>query len=187
MSNPTLKFKIRGVVPLVQHNGQLADPLNSWTKEVKKISGKRDKTDADYEEMARLEWYGGLYLDNKKPCIPAEVMEACLVTAAKKNKNGKKALAGLFCPNNFLLEYSGPQELKERWEDETCRYATLVRVGMARIMRMRPIFQEWGAEIAIEYDPHQLNENVVTELVATAGDVGLMERRPRFGRFVVEE
>ena len=187
MSNPTLNFKIRGVVPLIMHNGQLADPLNSWTKEIKKISGKRDKTDADYEEMARLEWYGGQYLDGGKPCIPAEIMEAVLVAAAKKSKNGNKAKAGVFCPHNFPLTFSGPQVLKARWEDETCRYAALVRVGMARIMRMRPIFQEWGAEIVIEYDPHQFNESQIGELVETAGDVGLMERRPKFGRFIVEE
>lgn len=186
MSAQTLNFKIIGVVPLVMHNGQLADPLNQWSKEIKKISSKRDKTDADYEEMARLEWYGGLYLDNGEPCIPSEIFEACLVTAAKKSKKGKLALSGLYCPHNFKLSFDGPTDLQERWNDPTCRYTALVRVGMARIMRMRPIFQNWSAEVSVVFDPHQFNEAVVAELTGVAGDVGLMERRPKFGRFAVE-
>ena len=48
----TLRFKFISVAPLLCHNGQLADPLNDLVRQMKKISGKREKTDADLEELA---------------------------------------------------------------------------------------------------------------------------------------
>lgn len=52
---------------MLMHNGQLADPSNEWARAIKEISGKRAKTAADYEEMARLEWLGSLYLNQHGP------------------------------------------------------------------------------------------------------------------------
>jgi hypothetical protein len=51
---------------------------------MKRVSGKRAKTDADFEELARLEFLGGLYLHNGEPCLPGEVIEAALVEAAAR-------------------------------------------------------------------------------------------------------
>ncbi len=36
------------------------------------------KTEADHAEMARLEWYGSLYLQDSKPRIPGEMKEAAI-------------------------------------------------------------------------------------------------------------
>ena len=41
---------------LIMHNGQTADPLNPFSKAMKEISGKRKKTDTDYEAMANIEF-----------------------------------------------------------------------------------------------------------------------------------
>ena len=85
----TLEVHIQGVVPLILHNGQLVNPLNPISKEMKKISSKRAKTESDYEELARLEFMGSLYLNEKKePVIPGECIEATLINAAKKSKKG---------------------------------------------------------------------------------------------------
>ena len=65
----------------LMHNGQLSDPLNEWTKAKKKITDKKKKTDADHEEVSRLEWMGGLYLFNGAPCIPREAIKATLLRA----------------------------------------------------------------------------------------------------------
>ena len=53
---PTVQIRFQGVSPLLCHNGQTADPRNAYSKAIKAISGKRKKTDSDYDEMARLEW-----------------------------------------------------------------------------------------------------------------------------------
>jgi hypothetical protein len=57
-----LEISIRGVSPLLMHNGQTADPLNTFSKQLKAVSGKRKKTEEDYAEMSRIEWHAALYV-----------------------------------------------------------------------------------------------------------------------------
>lgn len=83
------------------HSGRLADPLNPIAKAVKKVSSKRMKTDADFAELARLEFLGGLYLHRGEPCIPGEVLEAALIEAARKMRRGQQAKAGVICDDFF--------------------------------------------------------------------------------------
>ena len=184
-----LNFRIVGVAPLVQHNGQLADPANEYSRAVKEISGKRQKVDADYEEMARLEWLGSLYLFKGEPCIPSYVMEAVLIGrggAARKQKMGKQAAAGLFVTKNFPLEYDGPRDPHELWKIEDFRLRVPVRVGQAKVMRTRPIFNDWAATVEVEFDTRLVNEADVRLWMELAGyEVGLMDWRPKFGRFSV--
>lgn len=53
-----LSFRIAGVSPLLMHNGRLVNPADEYARKMKEVSSKRKKTDADYEEMGRLEWFG---------------------------------------------------------------------------------------------------------------------------------
>jgi hypothetical protein len=180
--------RITGVAPLIQHNGQLADPLNYFAKEMKKISGKRHKTEADLEQLARLEWRGSLYLNNGRVVIPGEVLEAHLVEAAKKVKKGPQAKAGLFCDGMFLLDYDGPRDVEALWSDEAFRMTAGVRVQRNRIMRTRPIFHVWSLSFEVQYNASQLNLSEIAEFVRIGGEqIGLGDWRPRFGRYLVEE
>ena len=52
-----------GGSPLVMHNERLADPLDEYVRDIAKLSRKRQKTEADHLEIARLEFLGGLYLN----------------------------------------------------------------------------------------------------------------------------
>lgn len=187
MAYKTLSFKITGVAPLLMHNGQLANPLNEFSKQMKKISSKRDKTDADFEELARLEWYGSLYLSDGKPCLPGEILEAAFLTAAKKQKRGKQAQAGIICPKSYPLVYDGKRKPEELWADPEYRWTVGARVQQNRVMRTRPIFREWSCKIELQYDDSLLNEEEVNHLVRVAGEiVGVGDWRPKFGRFKVE-
>ena len=57
-----------------------------------RLTSKRKKTLDDHREIGRVEWMGGLYLDEKlRPCLPGEVIEGALVSGAKKFKLGKDA------------------------------------------------------------------------------------------------
>lgn len=183
----TLKFRITGVSPLLMHNGQLADPLNAWTKRIKSVSGKRAKTDADLEELARLEWLGSLYLKGGRPCIPGEIIEATLGVAARKIRKGKSVLAGLICPEHAILEFGDDRPIEQLWEDENFRLVAGVRVQRAKIMRTRPCFKSWGADVSIQFEDTLLNAREVVECMETAGNsVGFCDWRPKFGRFSVE-
>lgn len=188
MSYQELTFKITGVAPLIQHNGQTADPLNPHSKSIAEITGKRKKTDADHREVARREWYAGLYLYNGEPCIPFQMLESALVAGGKKEKRGPDAKAGLLVAQHAPLEYDGPRKPEELWEDERFRLRVPVKVGTSKVMRTRPMFDGWSATITIKFLPTMLNPKDVRSFLVTVGEqVGLGDWRPRFGRFVVAD
>ena len=182
-----LHCTIRGAAPLLMHNGQLANPLNHFTQAMKKITANRGKTEADLEELAHLEWSGGLYLHHQEPCLPGELIEGTLVGAAKKRRRGKQVTAGVWCEDNFPLQYEGPRAPEEIWEDPRFRLTTGVRVKQSRVMRTRPRFEKWAADITLIFNDELVNQSEVLELLRIAGEqVGIGDWRPKFGRFVVE-
>lgn len=172
---------------LLMHNGLLADPLNAFAKAIKDVSGRRNKTDADIEELARLEFLGGLYLHGGEPCIPGEMLEACIVAGAKKSKSGQQAKAGVICDGNFPLLYEGPREPSALWADERFRLRVPARVAQARVMRTRPRFNDWRCEAKVEFSEDICNRADVLLWLRTAGDmIGIGDWRPKFGRFSVD-
>ena len=77
-------LKLTGRSALVQHNPQLLDPMNPITREIAKLTWKRKKTDADYDEIAHLEFLGGLYHDDTLGVyVPTNGVARCLERAAR--------------------------------------------------------------------------------------------------------
>ena len=186
----TLRFRITGVSPLILHNGLLADPLYEFSKRIKKVASLRKKTEADLEEMARLEFLGGLYLKDGEPCIPGEMIEAALAGkggAARNNKSGAQAAAGLFVPNASKIEYDGPKDPLELWKEGRFRFRVPATVGQSKVMRTRPIFEQWSAMVEVHYNPELVDRDRIVDWMVQAGaEVGIGDWRPRFGRFTVE-
>lgn len=187
MSYQTLRFKITGVSPLVVHNGQLIDPLNPWSNSIAELTKKRAKTESDLIEIARREFLGSLYIGDGRPCLPGEMLEAALVAGAKKSKEGVNARAGILVEKNARLDYPGPAEPLHLWEDTAFRLTVPVKIGQNRVMRTRPIFRSWSAEIEVGFLPSLVNASAVRRWLDVCGlQIGLGDWRPRFGRFVAE-
>lgn len=168
------------------HNGQTADPLNKFSKAMKLISGKRNKTEADYEEMAKIELLASLYMGQDGPVLPASNIEAMLIAAAKKFKEGNQAKAGMYVKDNPVLIYDGPKDPEALFKDEEFRDTRAVAIQRNRVMRTRAIFHEWEADVTVVYEDTVINESRVSEWVKTAGNIiGLCEMRPRYGRYEV--
>lgn len=185
----TIKVNLIGVAPLLMHNGQLADPLNAHAKAMKKLSAKRKKTDADYAEMARTEWFGSLYVNaDGAPCVTGDMVEAFVKEGAKKSKLGKAVSAGLFADaDSFALKYTGPKDVTELWDHGGFRDTRGVKVQRAKVQRTRPIFRDWSVEIELQYNPEVVEHNQIVKAMTDAGQlVGLGDYRPRFGRCMVE-
>ena len=179
---------IVGTKPLIMHNGELVNPLNPFAKEIKKISGKRGKTEADHERIAELEFLGGLWLCPTGPCIPSYALEACFVEAARKTKRGKQASAGILVLGHAPLIYDGPRDADELWKEKSLRFFARVRVGQARVIRCRPCFTEWSASFEVEYADDLMEEDAIKEIVRTAGQmIGIGDWRPKYGRFALSE
>ena len=184
-----LKARLTSVSPLLMHNGQTADPQNRFSKAMKEISGKRKKTDADFEELARLEWYAGLYVnDDGKIIIPSDVMDAVLINGAKKSKQGSTAKSAIWVSEDSLLNFPGHEmSIDDLWKDEGMRFKKAVKIGTSKVMRTRPIFKKWHFDVSIEYDELQLNKSSIVSILKDAGRmVGVCDWRPKYGRFEVE-
>lgn len=194
MSNlPTLKIRLLGVSPLLCHNGQTADPRNTYAKAIKAVSSKRKKTDSDYDEMARLEWLAGLYRSGSELVIPDYVLESTIIAGAKKSKRGPQAKCGLFFTEHAVLNFTGkPAEINDQtlaamFESGDFTHTIGVRVGMSKVMRTRPIFRNWSCEALVQFDPDVLNQRDIEEVAIDAGKlVGLGDWRPKHGRFDAE-
>lgn len=182
------KFQLAGMCPMIQHNGDLANPMNPTVKAQKLISGKRKKTEADFEELARLEFFGGLYNDGKLGIvIPAEVLESTINGEARKFKEGPAAKAGMVIMENTKLIFEGPQTVKEMWEDGRFTFQKMVVVARARILRTRPIFENWSADIEVSFEDTVCDESQIYKWLVKAGQVvGIGDWRPRYGRFEVK-
>lgn len=182
-----VEFKIQGISPLIMHNGQLADPLNPFSKQLKEITGKRKKTDADHEAMSKIEWFGGLYVnDDKRPVVPGTNIEAMLIEAGKKVRMGDAFKAGVICDGDWPVDYDGPKAAEELWNKAGGKFTDRrgCVVGQSRVMRTRPIFRKWGLAFTINFLPDLLNLKDVRQAVTTAGRIiGLCDYTPKFGRF----
>jgi len=188
----TQKFRLKGQVPLIMHNGQLAHPLNPYAKAVREIAAKRKKTDADFEEMSHLEFLGSFYLtDDGVPCIPAHVIRGALMGkggASRKQRMGKNAELGIFITGNFPLEYDGPKDPEKMWKDGKFRFDSLEKIQNSKIARTRPIIKDWSLVVEVTYNEDFVNPDTVEYLMIIAGnECGLCERRPTYGRFSVEK
>lgn len=184
-----LKVKIRGIEPLLCNNGAAADPMNHLQKEKKKYTGKRKKTDADHIQIAKLDFLGSLYMKDGRPVMPGRNLEAMIAGkggAARKQKEGQKAKAGIRVHGSWPLIYDGPTDPEELWEDGRFRSTERVNVQQSANMRTRAIFTDWACEYTMLYDPDVVNLEDVIEWLHMAGQGGLGDWRPRYGQFEVE-
>lgn len=187
MAWQTASYKLTSQAPLLMHNGQTADPRNKFAKLLKQISSKRKKTDADLDEMARIEFMAGLYMGEEGPILPSFVLDSLIINAAKKFREGTLAKSACFSSGHAQLVYDGPKTPDELWADETFQFSALVRIGQSRVPRMRPIFNKWSAIVTVQFEDSLVNKARVDEWMETAGiQVGLGDWRPQYGRFDVE-
>lgn len=189
LSAVTIKFE--GTTPLLQHNSQLADPLNEYVREIKVITAKRKKTDADYKATRDLELRGGVYWsDEFGVYVPCEWIEGTILGAAKLSKLGTTVTRGTQVVESILpLDYAGKQRIKSL--DDIASYPEFcftksVVISRKRVQRARPIFKNWSLEATIAFDPEVINRETLLEIVSVAGAlIGIGDWRPKFGKFLL--
>jgi len=170
-----LEIHVTGKGPLITHNPRLANPLDSFAKDIKAISGKKNKTEEDHLAMMRLEWEGGLYIDEEHgPYAPVSYFVAALWGAGGQIKKKSALERGLSLTaedgsNRVALEYDGPREIKELWDDEEYRDVRSVRVQSSRVSRTRPRFPVWGVTLRGFLHEEQVDLDVFERIVRDAG------------------
>ncbi len=155
---------------------------------MKKLTSKRDKTIADLEQLAKLEFIGGLYVDKELGIIlPADVIEAALNGGARKFKEGMKAKSGMYITEHSKLIFDGPQEPEEMFADGRFTFQKMVKIKQNRILRTRPKFDEWSTRVIVSYENTIIDlEQIVKWFTPASQIVGFCDWRPRYGRFEFE-
>jgi hypothetical protein len=186
---------------LLMHNERLADPLDAFPQAIAAVSKKRNKTTADHRDMARLEFFGGLYTtpaydapeetlpaanDGHVPCLPAWNVVRCLQDGAKRHKRGSDVPRGIHpLAQVATLIYDGPNDPRELWTDGGYALRKTVGVQRARTVRTRPMFTDWRGELAVEVDPVVFDVHTLRVAWKDAGlYCGIGDMRPIQGRFV---
>lgn len=191
----TVKVRLDGVQPTLMHSNQTCNPLNKFAKAMKAITGKRKKTDEDFEALAKIEWEAGLYYSPELgPFIPSINVEGMLRDAAKKLKKGTDVKQSLrVFPLEIKLGYNGPRDLDglkkiafsgDKVNGEDFFDSRAVGINQSTIMRTRPRFNKWWLEFEIIADDAVFNIDDVVQILGIGGTkIGLSDYRPRYGTF----
>lgn len=186
-----ISIQITGTAPLLMHKPTLVDPLGDASRQFKKISSKRTKSDEDQLMMRRLEFEAGLYFHPEVgPYIPGEMIYSSLRAAAKITKSGPKVERGLlFVSPINRLEYEGPRTVADLWNDPRFRHVhRIANQGRNSVMRCRPVFPEWSCRAVAMINPEIVGADDLTDIAVNAGSMtGLGDWRPAkggsYGRF----
>ena len=187
MSTPIKRVNVTltGTRPLLQHNGQLADPLNPHTQALAALTKKRMKTIEDHEAISRTEFEGGLYFDPQVgPYVPGGQLSKVIHQGGKAFKLGPKVLSSVFVVDlvNPLI-YDGPRDVQGLWDADFWLRA-VAATQTNRIVRTRPIFQNWSVDFAVDIDTTELDLTQFESIMDRAGGyVGIGDWRPTYGRF----
>jgi hypothetical protein len=179
--------ELNGTSPLVMHNGQLSDPDCKFSKGIKELTDKgTNQTDVDRAEISRLEWQGGLYLENGTIVVPMANIIRTFREAAAATREGKDIARSLIPRGlNTPLIYNGPSDLNKLYTDKAFVHTSQVKVGRGRIKRTRPCFPNWSLQAEFELLDDLMNLRACELIIERAGlTTGLGDARILgFGRF----
>lgn len=183
-----IKIRITGTSPLMMHADTFANPLHPATKAHKELTSKRKKTSEDHVAIARSEFISGCYWSKDSGFyIPGANLDATFLAGAKLQKLGVHwKRAAMVLENQVKLFHTGPATPDELWEDPAHVDCRGVKVGAAKLMRYRPVFLDWGAELTVTINVAVLEVGEAKKAMEDGGTlIGVCEYRPRFGRFEV--
>lgn len=182
-----ISIELTGTSPLLQHNVQLADPDNKFTREIATYTSKRKKTEDDRRAISRLEWFGGLYIADGRPVIPTSWLRKSIINSGKISKLGTAVARGLaFLDLNVPVAHDGPTDLDLMYSDAQFVNTTAIGIsGTKKTMRTRPQFPRWGLVADAILMEDVLDFSTFADVVIRAGVVeGIGDNRINgYGRF----
>lgn len=182
-----IRITLTGTSPLLMHNPQMVDPEFEINRELRRLTAKRKKTDEDLKAIERLEWFGGLYVEDGRIVQPTSKPRKCFVNTARIKKMGKMVERALsFRTLNVPLVYTGPRDPQEVFLLPEFHSRLSVGIGSKRVMRVRPKFFPWAMVVdGVFAEDAGLNFDDLVDIVELAGVVeGIGDNRVNgYGRF----
>ena len=160
---------------------------------IKDANTPRKGTPAYIEYMAN-EWRKTAYWkDEIGLYIPTTVIEAMLKEAGKGDKENKRPVTKLIQSAYYGLkeEYSLGIPEKITSLDDIEKFGFIanhaVRIGMARVPRKRVCIPVWKCRVTGMVNTDLVSKQLFENLFNRAGEqVGIMDWRPKYGRFTVK-
>ena len=185
-----LHITLNGTTPLIMHSPKCVNPLHPIAKQMKALTSKKKKTEADLEMISDLEWEAGVYWDDSIGLvIPNECLAATFLEGAKLNKNGSAFQKYVQVVDSLVpLDIGEVQNYQKLKVDPRFRDVRSVVVMRARVIRTRPRFNTWRCEFDIMFDESKIDLEVITLAIENAGNyVGLCEmRKLGYGRYAAK-
>lgn len=184
-----IRVELTGTTPLLCHNIALADPDNDFVKQIATYTAKRKKTEDDRREIERLEWFGGLYVEDGRPVIPTGNIRKAFVQAGKISKQGTMVTRALnFTSLYAAIAHGGPDDLEAMYADKAYSNRAAVGISGKRTMRVRPQFTKWVVVADAILLEDVMDPGDLTRVAERAGQAeGLGDNRTNgYGRFSVQ-
>lgn len=186
-----LTVRITGERKLIQHNGRLANPIDPYSRALKEHTSKRKKTDEDHVTIMQLEARAGCYeTEDGMLGVPNVAVWRSIAEAATVFKRGKDIKKAVMHEDAITpLEIDGRSVACDEWlTDPNHIDYRAVRVGMARVMRSRPVIPAgWSSVHTFEVFDDVIDLRDLVPILERAGRlVGIMEMRPTCGTFRVD-
>jgi hypothetical protein len=195
MNDRYYEVHITGNLPIMFYNPRLSDPLDPYSRELKKITKKgAQHSEEDHSECSRVEFQGAMHFHDGEdgrpamgPFIPSEMLEATFAAAATAAKLGKtfKLFVRADDPVGFKLEYKGPRTRDGLWKAGTFVDRRSCGIQNKRVMRTRPIFRNWRCEFTVLVIDSMVDEDQLRNAIEAAGTRGMGSYGKRYGRFEV--
>lgn len=183
-----IHVELLGNTPLLCHSIALADPDNPIVAEIKTYTDKRKKTEDDRRAIERLEWFGGLYVEDGRPVFPTGNIRKAFIQAGKISKQGTAVSRALnFTTLSVPIAHGGPDDLEDLYADKAYVNRSAVGISGKRTMRVRPQFTKWAlaADAILLEDVMDLDDFVrIAERAGLAEGLG-DNRGNGYGRFSV--
>jgi len=194
MAIQSMNVTFRGIDQLLQNNPQTSDPLNKYTKEMKKITAKRKKVDDDILEMRRIEMRSKMYWDEEIGVyVPSSWVMASICSNSWSRCKIKKSdiRAAVFVTAWKLpLEYDGKKGVTDPLDivdDEKFQCIKSLKQGQVRVVKAAPVFSNWEFSCEIEYDDAIISEADMVSLIEYGSKYGgFGDFRPTYGRAIPE-
>lgn len=189
-----ITIALQGTSPLLMHNPRMVDPDFEISREISKLTAKRQKTEEDRREIERLEWYGGLYVEAMNGSGPTVVQPTskprkAIIEAARIYRLGKQVERSLLFSAIYVpLAYTGPRDINKLWESGQFVSRLSVGIGNKRVMRVRPQFYPWAMTVTGIFLPEAMDADDLVRCVEIAGRaIGIGDNRVNgYGRFTAQ-
>lgn len=190
-----VKIRLTGTRPLIMARGESANPFDPQAREIKRVTQKRNKSDEDYELIARLQFNASLYWDERiGPYLPVDNLMKCCQEGAAKYREGKlvksrviiKGFVGKATDDGAAeLVYQGGKGLEELYDKHAYLKMGKLPGSKTSILISRARFNEWAADIQVEFT--DVTKERILDYWNTAGRlVGIGAWRPQNGLFMAE-